>query len=77
MYDIARIAASSALLLAALIPSLKRLGKEKLRREEEERLAAEAALDEAEAKETAETPEEAQARVEREVLAMADSVSFR
>ena len=29
------------------------------------------------AEETAETPEEAQARVEREVLAMADSVSFR
>lgn len=77
LYDIARIAASSALLLAALIPSLKRLGKEKRRREEEERLAAEAALDEAEAEETAETPEEAQARVEREVLAMADSVSFR
>ena len=76
LYDVARIVASSALLLSALIPSLRGLKKERDRREAEERAARET-LRAAQAEEPEETPEQAQARAEREVLALADSVSLR
>ena len=71
LYDIARAVASAALLVSAAIPVLKHEKKE--RQKQAAREAEEAAALEAEI----ETPEQAQARVEREVLAMADSVSFR
>ena len=76
LYDLARVAASLALLVSALIPVLRHEKKERDKRAEEElaRLAAEAA---AAAEAVKETPEQAQARVEREVLALADSVSGR
>ena len=77
LYDIARLTASGALLIAALIPILRHEKKLRDKKAEEERAAAEAQLAEAEAEEEPETPEQAQARVEREILAMADSVSFR
>ena len=76
LYDIARVVASAALLVSALIPVLKHEQKERQKRAEEEqaeREAEEAAAIEAEV----ETPEQAQARVEREILELADSVSFR
>lgn len=78
LYDLVRLLASSALLMSALIPILKREKRAKEKREAEER-ERELALAEAECEEAEEeeTPEQAQARVEREILAMADSVSFR
>ena len=80
LFDIARAVASAALLLAAVIPVLKhekkardqRRAEEEEAREREEAAAREAALEAAK-----ETPEQAQARVEREILEMADSVSMR
>ena len=76
LLDIGRVTASAALLVSALIPVLKHEKKErdKLAEEERARLEAEAA---AAAEAAKETPEQAQARVEREILAMADSVSGR
>ena len=62
--------------MSALIPVLKHEKKAREQREAEERARREA--EEAAALEAAkETPEQAQARVEREILAMADSVSTR
>ena len=80
LFDIARAAASAALLAAAVIPVLKHEKKardEKRREEEEEREREEAAAREAELEAQKETPEQAQARVEREILELADSVSMR
>ncbi len=80
LFDIARAAASGALLLAALIPVLKHEKKErdrKKREEEEAREREEAAAREAALEAQKETPEQAQARVEREILELADSVSVR
>ena len=68
LFDIARAVASAALLVSALIPVLKHEKKARDKRKREEAEALEAAK---------ETPEQAQARVEREVLKLADSVSFR
>ena len=77
LYDIARLLASSALLIGVLVPVLKHEKKARQKKEAEER-ELQAALAEAEAEEAEEeTPEQAQARVEREILAMADSVSIR
>ncbi len=76
LYDIARVVASAALLVSALIPVLKHEQKERQKCAEEEQAAREA--EEAAALEAEiETPEQAQARVEREILELADSVSFR
>ena len=76
LYDIARAVASAALLVSAAIPVLKHEEKERQKRAVEEQAALEA--EEAAALEAeVETPEQAQARVEREVLAMADSVSLQ
>ena len=80
LFDIARAAASAALLAAAVIPVLKHEKKardKKRREEEEEREREEAAAREAELEAQKETPEQAQARVEREILELADSVSMR
>ena len=80
LFDIARAVASAALLTAALIPVLKheKKARDKKRREEEEkREREEAAAREAELEAQKETPEQAQARVEREILELADSVSMR
>lgn len=80
LFDIARVVASAALLAAALIPVLKHEKKErdKRRQEEEEAREREEAEALAKALEAAkETPEQAQARVEREILELADSVSGR
>ena len=80
LFDIARAATSAALLIAALIPVLKheKKARDKQRAEEEEaRERAEAAAREAELEAQKETPEQAQARVEREILELADSVSMR
>jgi len=70
LYDIFRLAASLSLLIAALVPVLRRLRREKRTEEIEEAEAAEAALDE----EEEESAEEAERRVEREILELADSV---
>ena len=77
LYDVARALASAALLASALIPVLRHEKKAREKRAEEERarLEAEAAAAAAEAEK--ETPEQAQARVEREILELADSVSIR
>ncbi|MBR0041152.1 MAG: hypothetical protein IJP64_07210 [Oscillospiraceae bacterium] len=80
LFDIARIVASAALLTGAVIPVLKheKKARDKRKREEEETREREEAAARAAALEAAkETPEQAQARVEREVLELADSVSFR
>ena len=80
LLDIGRAVASAALLTAAVIPVLKheKKDRDKRRQEEEEaRAAAEAAAREAALEAQKETPEQAQARVEREVLELADSVSYR
>ena len=80
LFDIARAVASAALLTGAVIPVLKheKKARDKRKREEEEaRAREEAAALEAALEAAKETPEQAQARVEREVLEMADSVSFR
>ncbi len=80
LFDIARAVASAALLLAAVIPVLKheKKARDKRRAEEEEaREREEAAAREAALEAAKETPEQAQARVEREILEMADSVSMR
>ena len=80
LFDIARAVASAALLTAALIPVLKHEKKERDRRrqeEEEAREKEEAAALEAELEAQKETPEQAQERVEREILELADSVSMR
>lgn len=80
LYDVARAVASAALLVSALIPVLKHEKKtreRKKREEEEAREREEAAAREAALEAAKETPEQAQARVEREILEMADSVSFR
>ncbi len=80
LFDIARAFASAALLVSALIPVLRHEKKErdKRRREEEEaREREEAAAREAELEAQKETPEQAQARVEREILELADSVCAR
>lgn len=80
LFDIARAVASAALLASALIPILKHEKKvrDKRRQEEEEaREKAEAEALAAELEAAKETPEQAQARVEREVLELADSVSQR
>lgn len=80
LFDIARAAASAALLAAAVIPVLKHEKKardKKRREEEEEREREEAAAREAELEAQKETPEQAQERVEREILELADSVSMR
>ena len=80
LFDIARVVASAALLVSALVPVLKheKKARDKRRQEEEEaRAAEEAAALEAALEAAKETPEQAQARVEREVLELADSVSFR
>ena len=80
LFDIARAAASAALLIAAVIPVLKheKKARDRKRREEEEaREREEAAAREAELEAQKETPEQAQARVEREILELADSVSMR
>lgn len=76
LFDVARIVASAALLVSAVIPVLRheKKARDKRRQEEAEALAAAEA---AAAAEPEETPEQAQARIEREVLALADSVSFR
>ena len=76
LYDIARVVASAALLVSALIPVLKHEQKARQRRADEEQAAREAEEAAALAAEV-ETPEQAQARVEREILELADSVSFR
>ena len=80
LFDIARAVASAALLGAALVPVLKREKKERDKRKAEEQKARE--REEAAAREAAleaekETPEQAQARVEREILELADSVAVR
>lgn len=80
LLDVGRAVASAALLIAAVIPVLKhekkardkRRAEEEEKREREEAAAREAALEAAK-----ETPEQAQARVEREILELADSVSVR
>ena len=80
LFDIARAVASAALLTAVLIPVLKHEKKERDRRrqeEEEAREKEEAAALEAELEAQKETPEQAQERVEREILELADSVSMR
>ncbi len=80
LLDIARAAASAALLAAAVIGAVKREKKarDKRRREEEEAREREEAAARAAALEAQkETPEQAQARVEREILELADSVSGR
>lgn len=80
LFDIARAVASAALLASALIPVLKheKKARDKRRREEEEAKEKEEAAALAAALEAAkETPEQAQARVEREILELADSVSTR
>ena len=80
LFDIARAVASAALLVSAVIPVLKHEKKARDRRrqeEEEARLRKEAAEREAALEAAKETPEQAQARVEREVLSLADSVSVR
>ena len=80
LFDLARAVASAALLFAAVIPVLKHEKKardKKRREEEEEREREEAAAREAELEAQKETPEQAQARVEREILELADSVSMR
>ena len=80
LFDIARAVASAALLAAAVIPVLKHEKKardKKRREEEEEREREEAAAREAELEAQKETPEQAQERVEREILELADSVSMR
>ena len=76
LFDIARLVASAALLAGALVPILKHEKKKREKEkqaEDEARAAAEAAALEAEI----ETPEQAQARVEREILELADSVGGR
>jgi hypothetical protein len=80
LFDVARAIASAALLVSALIPVLKheKKARDKRRQEEEEaRAAEEAAALEAALEAQKETPEQAQARVEREILELADSVSAR
>ena len=73
LFDIARIAASAALLAAALVPALRRARRAKREREEEEARLYE----EAETETVEETPEQAEERVRKEILALADSVSGR
>ena len=80
LFDIARIVASAALLISAVIPVLKheKKDRDKRRQEEEEaREREEAAAMEAALRAEEETPEQAQARVEREILELADSVCTR
>ncbi len=80
LLDIARAVASGALLVSVLIPVLKREKKardKRRREEEEERERAEAAALAAALEAEKETPEQARARVEREILELADSVSAR
>ncbi|MBR0208603.1 MAG: hypothetical protein IJQ43_06890 [Oscillospiraceae bacterium] len=80
LFDLARAVASAALLSAAVIPVLKheKKARDKRRAEEEEARAREEAAALAAALEAAkETPEQAQKRVEREILELADSVSVR
>lgn len=80
LLDIARAVASAALLAAAAVPVLKHEKKahdKKKREEEEAREREEAAAREALLEAQKETPEQAQARVEREILELADSVSGR
>ena len=80
LFDIARAVASAALLASALIPVLKneKKARDKRRQEEEEaREREEAAAREAALEAEKETPEQAQARVEREILELADSVCMR
>ena len=80
LLDIGRAVASAALLISAVIPVLKheKKARDKQKQEEEEaREREEAAAREAALEAARETPEQAQARVEREVLELADSVSFR
>ena len=80
LLDIARAVASAALLAAAAVPVLKHEKKahdKKKREEEEAREREEAAVREALIEAQKETPEQAQARVEREILELADSVSGR
>ena len=80
LFDIARAVASAALLAGAVIPVLKheKKARDKKKREEEEaREREEAAAREAALEAAKETPEQAQARVEREVLELADSVRIR
>ena len=80
LFDVARAVASAALLTAAVIPALKheKKARDKKKREEEEaREREEAAAREAALEAAKETPEQAQARVEREILELADSVSVR
>ena len=80
LFDIARAVASGALLVSAVIPVLKREKKardKKKREEEEARERAESAAREAALEAAKETPEQAQARVEREILELADSVGVR
>ena len=80
LLDIAGAVASAALLLAAVIPVLKheKKARDKLKQEEKEaREREEAAAREAALEAAKETPEQAQARVEREILELADSVCVR
>ena len=80
LLDIAGAVASAALLLAAVIPVLKheKKARDKLKQEEKEtREREKAAAREAALEAAKETPEQAQARVEREILELADSVCVR
>ena len=70
LYDVFRLIASVSLLIAALVPALRRTARDKREREAKETEVAAAAL----AEEEEESEEEKQRRIEREILELADSV---